>query len=129
MIAKLFETLGLLCCHALRVFLVNNMNNIADKYISSTWTKDVKKKLCCFVHSFKLNEESTHVLRMSNLNLLWYKCYDKVALTDNGSKLAMDCLRELSSMLEKSSKDTNRWKMLVKNVLKIPYMMMICNLA
>ena len=108
---------------------MNNMNNIADKYISSTWTKDAKKKLCCSVDSFKLNEESTRVLRMSNLNLLWYKCYDKVALTDNGSKLAMDCLRELSSMLEKSSKDTNRWKMLVKNVLKIPYMMMICNLA
>ena len=27
---KLFETLGLLCCHALRVFLVNNVNNIPD---------------------------------------------------------------------------------------------------
>ena len=30
---KLFETLGLLCCHALRVFLMNNANMIPDKYI------------------------------------------------------------------------------------------------
>ena len=30
---KLFETLGLLYCHALRVFLVNNVNKIPDTYI------------------------------------------------------------------------------------------------
>ena len=31
---KLFETLGLLCCHALRVFVVKNVNLIPNKYIS-----------------------------------------------------------------------------------------------
>ena len=30
---KLFETLGLFCYHALRVFLMNNANMIPDKYI------------------------------------------------------------------------------------------------
>ena len=42
---KLFETLDLLCCHALRVFLVNNLNMIPDKYISSRWRRDAKKRL------------------------------------------------------------------------------------
>ena len=42
---KLFETLGLLCYHALRVFLVNNVNMIPDKYIPSRWRRDAKKRL------------------------------------------------------------------------------------
>ena len=45
---KLFETLGLLCFHALRVFLVNNVNKIPNTYISIRWTKDAKKRLCCY---------------------------------------------------------------------------------
>ncbi|KAL0003852.1 hypothetical protein SO802_011413 [Lithocarpus litseifolius] len=105
---KLFETLGLLCCDALRVFLVNNVNHIPDKYISSRWTKDAKKRLCCSVDSFKSKEKSTHVLRMSNLSLLWYKCCDKAALTDHGTKIAMDSLSELLCKLERSSADTNK---------------------
>ena len=102
---KLFETLGLLCCHALRVFLVNN---IPDKYISSRWTKYAKKRLCCSVNSFKSNEKSTHVLRMSNLSLLWYKFCDKAALIDHGTKIAMDSLSELLCKLKKSLADTNK---------------------
>ena len=105
---KLFETLGLLCCHALRVFLVNNVNNISDKYILSRWTKDAKKMLYCSVDSFKLNEKLTHVLCMNILSLLWYKCCDKATLTDNGTKIAMDSLSELLCKLEKSSANTNR---------------------
>ena len=42
---KLFETLGLLCCHDLRVFLMNNVNMIPDKYISCRWRRDAKKRL------------------------------------------------------------------------------------
>ncbi|KAL4596052.1 hypothetical protein ACB092_12G136400 [Castanea dentata] len=61
---KLFETLGLLCCHALRVFLVNNVNMIPDKYISSRWRRDAKKRLTC-ANSCQFNEKSTHTLRMS----------------------------------------------------------------
>ena len=105
---KLFETLGLLCCHALRVFLVNNVNNIPDKYISSRWTKDAKKRFCCSVDSFKSNEKLTHVLRMSNLSLLWYKCCDKATLTDHGTKIAMDSLSELLCKLEMISVDKNK---------------------
>ncbi|KAL4609988.1 hypothetical protein ACB092_08G020100 [Castanea dentata] len=100
--------LRLLCSHALRVFLVNNVNNIPNKYISSRWTKDAKKWLCCSVDSFKSNEKSTHVLRMSNLSLLWYKCCDRAALTDHGTKIAMDSLSELLCKLEKGSTDTNK---------------------
>ncbi|KAL4603110.1 hypothetical protein ACB092_10G102300 [Castanea dentata] len=115
---KLFETLGLLCCHALRVFLVNNVNNIPDKYISSRWTKDAKKRLCCSVDSFKSNEKSTHVLRMSNLSLLWYKCCDMAALSDHGTKIAMDSLSELLCKLEKSSGDTNKMEDIDQSLIR-----------
>ena len=87
---------------------MNNVNNTPDKYISSIWTNDAKKRLCCSVDSFKSNEKSAHVLRMSNLSLLWYKYCDKAALTDHGTKIAMDSLSELLCKLEKSSADTNK---------------------
>ena len=44
---------------------------------------------------------------MTILSLLWYKCCDKAALTDNGTKIAMNSLSELLCKLEKSSADTN----------------------
>ena len=87
---------------------MNNVNNIPEKYISSRWTKDAKKRLCHSVDSFKLNEKSTHVLCMNILSLLWYKCCDMAALTDNGTKIAMNSLSELLCKLEKSSAYTNR---------------------
>ena len=86
---------------------MNNVNNIPEKYISSRCTKDAKKRLCHSVDSFKLNEKSTHVLCMNILSLLWYKCCDMAALTDNGTKIAMNSLSELLCKLEKSSADTN----------------------
>ena len=87
---------------------MNNVNNTPDKYISSIWTNDAKKRLCCSVDSFKSNEKLTHVLCMSNLSLLWYKCCDKATLTDHGTKIAMDSLSELLCKLEKTSVDKNK---------------------
>ena len=58
---KLFETLDLLCYHALRVFLVNNVNMIPDKYISNKWRRDAKKRFTC-ANSCQVNEKSTHAL-------------------------------------------------------------------
>ena len=116
---KLFETLGLLYCHALRVFVVNNVNLISNKYISIRWTKDAKKRLCCFVDSFQVNGKSTHVLRMNKLNHFWFNIIlDKASSTDSGTNYIIENLRMLLRGLEKIALGTNSGKMLVKNVLK-----------
>jgi len=40
---KMFESLGLLCQHALRVLNVKNVSHILEQYILKRWTKDAKK--------------------------------------------------------------------------------------
>lgn len=40
---KLFESLGLLCCHALRVLNLNDVKTIPEQYILDRWTKVVKE--------------------------------------------------------------------------------------
>ena len=92
---KLFETLGLLCCHALRVFLVNNMNMIPEKYISSRWRRDAKKRLTC-ANSCQLNKKSTHALRMSELSHMGYNFFDKVATYNEMTKFVKKKLSEVT---------------------------------
>jgi hypothetical protein len=105
---KLFETLGLLCCHALRVFVVNNVNLIPNKYISIRWTKDAKKRLCCFVDSSQVNGKSTHVLRMNKLNHFWFNIIlDKASSTNSGTNYIIENLRMLLRGLEKIALGTN----------------------
>lgn len=98
---KLFETLGLLCCHALRVFVVNNVNVIPDKYISNKWTKDAKKGLYCFDDSSQENEKSTRASRLSELCHLGYIVFEKAALTNSRTKIVKDKLREALHLVEK----------------------------
>ena len=40
---KRFEALGLLCRHAIRLFNLNNVKKILEKYILERWTKDAKQ--------------------------------------------------------------------------------------
>ena len=39
---KKFKSLGILCCHALRVFTINNLTRIPSQYILKRWTKEAK---------------------------------------------------------------------------------------
>ena len=104
---KLFEILGLLCCLALRVFIVNNVNKTPDTYISIRWTKDAKKRLCYYDDFSQPKKKSSRTLRMSMLTHLGYNMFDKASLTDNGTKFIMDNLRELSREFEKYMMATN----------------------
>ena len=92
---KLFETLGLLCCHTLRVFLVNNVNMIPDNYISSRWRRDAKKMLTC-ANSCQLNEKSKHALRISKLSYMGYNLFDKVACYNDVTKFVKKKLSEVT---------------------------------
>ena len=92
---ELFETLGLLCCHALKVFLMNNVNMIPDNYISSRWRRDAKKMLTC-ANSCQLNEKSKHALRISKLSYMGYNLFDKVACYNDVTKFVKKKLSEVT---------------------------------
>ncbi|XP_020110765.1 protein FAR1-RELATED SEQUENCE 5-like isoform X2 [Ananas comosus] len=49
---KKFETMGLLCSHALKAFSVKNVDRIPERYILKRWTKDVRRG----VYRFKQDE-------------------------------------------------------------------------
>ena len=40
---KKFKSLGILCCHALRVFSIKNLTRIPSQYILKRWRKEAKK--------------------------------------------------------------------------------------
>ncbi|XP_019710175.2 protein FAR1-RELATED SEQUENCE 5 isoform X1 [Elaeis guineensis] len=43
-----FETMGLLCSHALKAFNIKNVQRIPERYILKRWTKDAKKRVYSF---------------------------------------------------------------------------------
>ena len=47
---KKFESLGILCCHALQVFSITNLTRIPSQYILKRWTKDAKKGMMAYEH-------------------------------------------------------------------------------
>ena len=58
---ELFETLGLLCCLALRVFIVNNVNKIPDTYIYQLDGQKMQKRDCVIMMIF-LNQKRNQVI-------------------------------------------------------------------
>ncbi|XP_055960968.1 protein FAR1-RELATED SEQUENCE 5-like [Mercurialis annua] len=45
---KKFEAMGILCSHALRVYIIRNMEKIPEKYILNRWSRDAKSRLFDF---------------------------------------------------------------------------------
>ncbi|GLT79825.1 hypothetical protein SLA2020_512990 [Shorea laevis] len=98
---KLFETLGLLCRHALRVLLVNNVNQIPVQYITHRWTKNARKRVTCEpIDSHSADEKSSRLLRFSELNHLGLNVFDKGAFTAEGTKIAKMKLMEALELIE-----------------------------
>ena len=56
---KMFETLGLLCRHTLRILIVKNVTELLVQYILKRRTKDAKKDsvLCDHVKPASANDE------------------------------------------------------------------------
>ena len=56
---KMFETLVLLCRHALRILIVKNVKELLVQYILKCWTKDAKKDsvVCDHAKSADANDE------------------------------------------------------------------------
>ncbi|GLT29122.1 hypothetical protein SLA2020_040080 [Shorea laevis] len=99
---KLFKTLGLLCRHALRVLVVNNVNKILVQYIMQRWTKNAKKGVVYEpVNSTYDNEKSACLLHFSELNHLGHSVFDKGSFTIEGTKIVKMKLMEVLELIEK----------------------------
>ena len=71
----MFETLGLLCRHALRILIVKNVKELPVQYILKCWTKDAKKGsiVCDHAKSADANDE---LLMTSCCNELMRSVYE-----------------------------------------------------
>ncbi|KAK8348642.1 hypothetical protein V6Z11_A06G093900 [Gossypium hirsutum] len=99
---NMFESLGLLCRHALRVLLMNNIKEIPEKYILRRWTKKAKSlQASDFRASSAHEEKSSCLLRLSELNHIGYNLFDKGSLTPKCTQIVKEKLFEALHLVEK----------------------------
>ncbi|KAI8556312.1 hypothetical protein RHMOL_Rhmol05G0242900 [Rhododendron molle] len=98
---KLFEILGILCKHALRVLVMKNYKEIPEPYILKRWTRSAKSGIEGDVGE-SLNQEgkSTRSLRLSELNHMGRHVFDKGSLSRKCTEIVKDKLREALKMVE-----------------------------
>lgn len=105
---KLFESMGLLCRHALKVLDLKNFTSIPAQYIVKRWTRGAKKQN---VMGGGLCEESTkraksaQSLRLSELMHEGNNVFSIGSLCDSGTRIVKEKLVEAMKLLE-SDEDT-----------------------
>ncbi|KAL4598763.1 hypothetical protein ACB092_11G080500 [Castanea dentata] len=104
---KMFETLGLLCRHALRRLIVKNVTKLPDQYILKRWTKDAKKdsvlcdhvtsccnELMCLVYEIFTKSATTtrhtEICKKKNLPILDPPCVRLKGVTNARLKSKME---------------------------------------
>lgn len=115
---KLFETLGLLCSHALRVLVVNNVNMIPVQYILRRWTKKAKEGLHTYFEPSSSNKKSNRSLCFSELNHMAHTVFYKASMSFEGTKIVKEKLREALEQIEKHMTTLNILDGAVENVEK-----------
>lgn len=98
---KLFEILGILCRHALRVLVMKNYKEIPKPYILKRWTRNAKSGIEDGVgRSLPQEGKSTRSLRLSELNHMGQNVFDKGSLSRKCTEIVKDKLREALKMVE-----------------------------
>jgi len=54
-----FERMGLLCSHALKVFTLQNVDTIPEKYVLKRWTKDARRSMYTLAQDDSTQQECT----------------------------------------------------------------------
>ncbi|XP_060669165.1 protein FAR1-RELATED SEQUENCE 5-like [Ziziphus jujuba] len=107
---KLFESMGLLCCHALKVIDSKNFTCIPKQYIMKRWTKGAKKEV---VGSYDLSyssdkeKKSAQSLRLSELLHQGNFAFSVGSLSDLGTKIIKQKLMEALKILENDEEIAN----------------------
>jgi hypothetical protein len=101
---KMFESMGWLCRHSLRVLNVRNITQIPAQYILKRWTKDAKIGLDGSDGSLQVKDKSTVTLRRNSLMRMACSIINEGAQTESTSKIALQKLTELSELIDKEMK-------------------------
>ncbi|KAK1567423.1 hypothetical protein Q3G72_012076 [Acer saccharum] len=114
---KLYESMGMLCRHALKAFDLNNLTSIPLQYILKRWTKDAKKgiSVSCDISISSGDEKSLQSLRLSKLMHEGNNVYNVASLSDSGSKIVKDKLAEAMKLLEEDKETIN----MLENLRKV----------
>ncbi|KAF2324468.1 hypothetical protein GH714_014577 [Hevea brasiliensis] len=93
---KKFQSMGLLCSHALKIFIVKNVTKIPDNYILRRWTKDAKKRMIEYVQGEShANDEETATIFRNNLMKLSYDIIMRSQGNEATRQFCRDALRKL----------------------------------
>ncbi|XP_028058069.1 protein FAR1-RELATED SEQUENCE 5-like [Camellia sinensis] len=100
---KKFESLGVLCCHALRVFSVKNLTAIPSQYILKRWAKDAKKGIMAYeqrTNSIANAKEAEIIWRNSMIRIVNTTIY-KSQGNDSLKNICQKILIELDEKIER----------------------------
>ncbi|KAK4589794.1 hypothetical protein RGQ29_020396 [Quercus rubra] len=100
---KMFETLGLLCRHALRIIIVKNVTVLPVQYILKRWTKNATKDnvVCDHTKSADANDEVLVTSRRNELMCLVYEFFTRSAATTRHTEMCKRKIREMIEFVEK----------------------------
>nr|XP_048323014.1 protein FAR1-RELATED SEQUENCE 5-like [Ziziphus jujuba var. spinosa] len=107
---KLFESMGLLCCHALKVIDSKNFTCIPKQYVMKRWTKGAKKEVVGsydLSYSFDKEKKSAQSLRLSELMHQGNFVFSVGSLSDLGTKIIKQKLMEALKILENDEEIAN----------------------
>ncbi|KAK8923569.1 hypothetical protein KSP39_PZI019622 [Platanthera zijinensis] len=97
---KKFETSGMLCCHALKVYTHTNITFISDKYIPKRWTLDARKDTYLHLGSCSCQEFSSTVSFRNNVSRFSYDVAVRAEKCNEARNYVMDALREISTHVD-----------------------------
>lgn len=105
----MFESLGMLCRHALRVINVKNITQILAQYILKRWTKDAKKDSAShkYATSSSMSREMSMTLRHNELMRLVYDIFSKSAATTRHTAMCKMKVKEMVELIEKDMANLN----------------------
>jgi zinc finger SWIM domain-containing protein 3 len=92
-----FETFGILCCHALKVFEANDVKLVPEKYILKRWTKDARSGIIHDIHANEVveNPKLSIAQRYRQLCSIMIKFAADVSSSESLSQLAIEGLQDL----------------------------------
>ncbi|CAA0821399.1 Unknown protein [Striga hermonthica] len=97
----LFETMGILCRHALKVFISMNIISLPEPYIMSRWSRKAEQRVCSEFERTCTPHGTSDVSQLTFVNHAMRSSYDLVHL----SKSHKETRSRLNEILEKASEE------------------------
>ena len=106
---KMFETLGLLCRHALRILIMKNVKELPIQHNLKRWKKDAKKDsiLCDPVKPASANDELSVTSSRNELMRSVYEIFTKSAATTRHIEICQRKVREMIELVENDMEQLN----------------------